>query len=89
MQYLKQTIIDYIVLEKKKLDCLKHYETLKESSLSITCTSDHLLICVTLCLDIRVHFIRISETMLQAWHKATHRAPATYDKCTVCTIRNN
>lgn len=74
MQYLEQTMIDYILLGKKKLDCLRDSEVLKEGSISITCTSDHLLI-ITLYLDIRVHFLRISQNKLPAWHKVTPGAP--------------
>lgn len=44
---------------KNMLDCLKHFEILKEGSNSIA--SNHLLICVTLCFDIYDH--------LYAYHK--------------------
>lgn len=39
-------------------------------------------ICVTLCLDIHVYCLRISQNKLSAWHKATPEAFATYDSCT-------
>lgn len=55
---------------------LKHFEILKEGSNSIA--SNHLLICVTLCIDIYDH--------LYAYHKQTSSATpevlATYNGCT-------
>lgn len=55
---------------------LKHFEIFKEGSNSIA--SNHLLICVTLCIDIYDH--------LYAYHKQTSSATpevlATYNRCT-------
>lgn len=79
------------IAQEKKLDCLRDSEILKEGSISITCTSDHLLI-ITLCLDKWVHFLRISQNKLPAWHKATPRTPKNlrrmYWNWTIRTTRN-
>lgn len=51
---------------KHMLDCLKHFEILKEGSKSIA--SNHLFICVTLCLDIYDHlyeYQKQSSSMVQ------------------------
>lgn len=51
---------------KNMLDCLKHFEILKEGSNSIA--SNRLLICVTLCLDIYDHLFayhKQSSSMVQ------------------------
>lgn len=62
------------------LDCLKHFEMLKEGSNSIA--SNHLHICVTLCLDIYMTMCMHITNKLPAWYNATPEMLATYNRCT-------
>lgn len=62
------------------LNCLKHFDILKEGSNSIA--SYNIFICVTLYLDIYMTIFMHITNKLPAWYNATPELLTTYNGCT-------
>ena len=72
----KKTMLDYVFFDKSVVRNIKSYHILKEGSISIT--SDHLPIVVTVDANVKRHHLQSSNSVFPAWHKASPEAIACY-----------